>query len=216
MQKSNWDFYWGEQKKLEYWRKPSESVIEFVRNCSSNKQPKVLDLGCGIGRHAVLFAKEGFEVTALDSSEQALEELKNFDLDIEIVEGSYLESIFKRNSFDIIISYNVIYHGFRENFEKAIELCKKYLKPEGILFFTCPTRDDGKYGNGKKVAPHTYKSLNSVHPGDIHYFADEDDIKKIVEEFKVISIDRNDHYWDNNGTKQFSSYWEVIVRNIDG
>ena len=129
MRESNWDFYWGEQKELEHWQKPDESVIEFVRSCNSNKQPKVLDLGCGIGRHAIVFAKEGFDVTALDSSEQALEELENkvnnLNLDIETIEGNYLESIFKPNSFDIIMSYNVIYHGFREDFERAVELCEK-------------------------------------------------------------------------------------------
>ena len=217
MKESNWDSYWGEEKELEHWQKPADSIIEFVKACSSKKHPRVLDLGCGIGRHSLLFAKEGFEVTALDSSEQALGELKNkvekLNLNIEIVKGNYLEPIFKSNSFDIILSYNVIYHGHREDFEKAINLCKKYLETDGILFFTCPTRDDGKYSNGKKVAPHTYETMNSVHPGDIHYFANESDIRQLVEDFSIISLNKNEHYWNNDGTKQFSSYWELIVKN---
>ncbi len=45
MRESNWDFYWGEQKELEHWQKPSESVIEFIKSCNCDKQPKVLDLG---------------------------------------------------------------------------------------------------------------------------------------------------------------------------
>lgn len=220
MGESNWDFYWREQKELEHWQKPADSVIEFVKASNCDKQPKVLDLGCGIGRHAILFTKEGFKVTALDSSEQALEELKSnikkLNLNIEIVKGNYLKSIFQPNSFDIIISYNVIYHGFREDFKRAIELCKTYLKEEGVLFFTCPTREDDKYGSGKKVAPYTYESLNSVHPGDIHYFADGDDIKELVEGLKIKSIKKDEHYWDNDGKKQFSSYWEVIVKNVQG
>lgn len=34
----------------------------------------VLDLGCGMGRHSVFFAKQGFDVTATDISEKGVEE----------------------------------------------------------------------------------------------------------------------------------------------
>jgi len=220
MGKTNWDSYWGKEKDIEHWEKPADLIVKFANNYNPENRPKVLDLGSGIGRHSIVFTKEGFEVTALDNSEEALKKLKksikNMGLNIKIVEGNYLEPIFKPNTFDIIISYNVIYHGFREDFRKAIELCNKYLKSNGILFFTCPTREDDKYGNGKKVAPHTYESMNSVHPGDIHYFADKDDIKDLVEGFKIVSIERDEHYWDNNGKKQYSSYWEVIVKKDQG
>ena len=213
---SNWNNYWRKEQKLQYWQKPEKSVIEFAKNFRGIQMSKVLDLGCGIGRHAIFLAKEGFEVTAFDGSKQALETLeitaRNMNLDIKIVEGNYLYPQFKPCSFDIVISYNVIYHGNRESFNKAIELCHKYLKTEGILFFTCPTREDDKYGNGRKVAPHTYESMNSVHPGDIHYFADEDDLKDLLKGFELISIQKKEHYWDNNGKEQFSSYWEVTAK----
>ena len=29
------------------------------------RKPSVLDLGCGLGRHSILFAKEGFKVTSI-------------------------------------------------------------------------------------------------------------------------------------------------------
>ncbi|MGM0421440.1 MAG: class I SAM-dependent methyltransferase [Bacillota bacterium] len=215
MKDSNWDRYWGEEKKLAHWQRPAKSVVEFMQNRDCNVQPAVLDLGCGIGRHSLLFAREGFTVTALDRSRQALEELKSkadaLELDLKIMEENYLKPIFKPNTFDIIVSYNVIYHGLQEDFQKAIELCRSYLKEGGILFFTCPTRDDGKYGSGKKVAPQTYESLNSVHPGDIHHFISAEDLLDLLVGFKILSLTRDEHHWDNEGTKQFNSYWEVIA-----
>ncbi|MFW5984771.1 MAG: hypothetical protein ACOC4G_09900 [Bacillota bacterium] len=39
-------------------------------------------------------------------------------------------------------------------------------------------------------------------------------IKKLVGNFEIISIDKDEHYWNNEGNKQFSSYWKVIVKNI--
>jgi len=215
MNKSNWDSYWGDEKKLEYWRKPAKSVLQLMSEFNPDIQSKVLDLGCGIGRHTIAFAQKGFNVVALDNSQEGLnelkEEIKKKELSVNIVVGNYLEPIFEKESFDIIISYNVIYHGYKENFKKAAELCKNYLKSKGTLFFTCPTRDDGKYGNGEKVAKNTYRSLNSVHPGDIHYFSDEKDIKEFIHGLKLISLKKNEHYWYNKGEKQFSSYWEVIA-----
>lgn len=216
MNKSNWDLYWGDEKKLEYWQKPARSIIELIVKCDPNIQKKILDLGCGIGRHAIAFAQNGFDVTAVDSSKQALKELNKLKekhgLNITTIIGNYLKPIFNKKSFDIIISYNVIYHGCREDFKNAVELCERYLKPKGILFFTCPSRNDGKYGNGDKVAPNTYKSLNSVHPGDIHYFSNKKDIFDVTGDLKLINLKKNEYFWDNNGEKQLSSYWEVLLK----
>lgn len=215
MEESNWDVYWGSDKNFRYWQKPSEDIMKFMKQCDYRKQRKVLDLGCGIGRHAIAFAKSGFDVTALDHSKKAIEKLKEssmkYGLGIKTVVGNYSQELFNENYFDIILSYNVIYHGSYEEFSDAIELCWRYLKSSGTLFFTCPSRQDGKYGNGEEVAPNTYKSMNSVHPGDIHYFSDEDDLIELTKKFKILLMEKNEHYWDNEGKKQFSSYWKVIL-----
>ena len=42
-----------------------------------SKKGSVLDLGCGIGRHAVALAKKGYYVQAVDNSPALFEETKN-------------------------------------------------------------------------------------------------------------------------------------------
>jgi len=76
--------------------------------------------------------------------------------------------------------------------------------------FTCLTRDDDKYRNGKETAPHTYLSENSVHPGDIHYFSNERDIKDLTDKFDLLSLKRKEHTWMNDGIERFSSYWMSV------
>jgi len=213
---SNWDSHWEEEAKKSYWQEPAKEVIELKGRLDRSKEPDVLDLGCGIGRHSLLFAESGFNVTALDYSQDTLDTLqKKADeegLNIKIIKGSYSEDMFPEESFDLILAYNVLYHGLRDTFNNAVFLIYKWLKPDGLFFFTCPTRRDAKYGNGDEVAENTYRSLNSVHPGDIHYFASEEDIADFLSQFNYYTQNAKEHYWDNKGTEQFSSHWQILAK----
>jgi tellurite methyltransferase len=63
-------FYWG--------RKPSTMalrMLEFIRP-TEDFHPLLLDIGCGEGRDAVHFARLGFRVVGLDSSERGLEKTR--------------------------------------------------------------------------------------------------------------------------------------------
>jgi tellurite methyltransferase len=212
---TRWNSQWETESKHNYWLEPDETVVKLMKKLDKSKIKDVLDLGCGIGRHTLCFAKEGFDVTAVDSSSNALDLLRHkldtLGLHAKVLEGDYSQDLFKEESFDFILAFNVIYHGYRETFKDAIQLIYKWLRPNGSFFFTCPTRRDDKHGNGEPVALNTYKSLNSVHPGDIHYFADESDIIEFLKEFRKTSKNIYEHYWDNKGTKQFGSYWEIFA-----
>ena len=45
-----------------------------VQSLSIKSDSKILDMACGSGRHAVIFAKKGFDVTAVDLSQRLLSE----------------------------------------------------------------------------------------------------------------------------------------------
>ncbi len=210
-----WDSYWGDDANRGYWEKPAASVISLTHSIKNHPIRDVLDLGCGIGRHSIYLARAGFRVTAVDFSPQALDVLgKQADqqgLHINVLPGDYLQDIFPADSFDLVLAYNVIYHGYRETLIKAIDQVYNWLRPQGIFFFTGPTRQDAKYGNGEEAAPNTYRPLNSITPGDIHYFMDEIDIAVFLQRFDHFTRDVEEHYWDNQGVRQFSSYWQITA-----
>ncbi len=214
MSNKNWNEYWGKTSELDYWRIPALEVINFIENQANSTRKKVLDLGCGIGRHSIAFAEKGFDVLAVDQSEIGLNELErisdNYKLNIRTHIGDFNKKLFELSTFDIVISYNVLYHGTKSQFKSSIEYCHDYLKKDGLFFFTCPTRVDGKYGSGEKIEEHTYASLNSVHSGDIHYFSSSNDIDELMSNFEVLSKEKKEHEWINGKVKQFSSYWIVI------
>lgn len=217
MKSKSWEKYWGSSEQLDYWKVPSPEVIKFIEEVKENNlKTSVLDLGCGIGRHAIAFAEEGFYVHAVDFSKEALDQLHKIsimnDLRIQTKIGDYRSTLYENESFEIVLSYNVLYHGSRDEFQKSINKCYDYLKPNGLFMFTCLTREDDKYGSGEMVAPHTYLSENSVHPGDIHYFSNETDIREMLNMFEIISLSKMEHAWEYKGKNRFSSYWIIVAK----
>jgi tellurite methyltransferase len=213
---ATYNAYWKEERNWQFWAQPSEQIINLVKTLDTCRVKDVLDIGCGIGRHALYLAEAGFKVTALDSSEEALNVLrKTVDekkLDIKIVQADYCQDVFKADSFDLVIAYNVIYHGFKEDMKVALDIVHKWLRVDGLLFFTCPSIRDAKYGTGEFMAPHTYRPLKSIHFDDVHFFADSNDISELLSDFKILSRSLDEHYWNNEGARQFSSYWQITAK----
>lgn len=68
MDARDWDRRW-EERAAEPRREPSAVVRSALEGLSP---ARALDLGCGSGRHAVWLAEQGWEVTAVDFSAEAL------------------------------------------------------------------------------------------------------------------------------------------------
>ena len=193
---------------------PDTDVVEFMNEVKQNDNKSVLDLGCGIGRHSILFAQNGFDVTAIDLSENAIKYLLEWAQKTKSrVKASVktIETLLKKNrKFQFILAYNVIYHGKRADVVRILEQMHNILEPGGSLFFTMPSKQDGKYGVGKRVEAHTFHCEKSLHKGDIHYFTDEKDLKQLLKKYQIIRIKKDEYFWLHNGEKQFSSYYKIV------
>lgn len=122
----NWSWENVESQKsfLDWQGMPNEKItseeVSKIENILNIHSPsKMLDIGCGIGRHSIEFAKRGYEVKGIDVAEtylnQAIEKAKILNLNIafEFKRGS---QITERNIYDFAIAY---YHtlGFMDNEE---------------------------------------------------------------------------------------------------
>ncbi len=63
-----WDERWATSEGRADWLVPCPAVSALVPVLKARGTQHVLDLGCGVGRHALLFAEHGFAVEAIDGA----------------------------------------------------------------------------------------------------------------------------------------------------
>lgn len=96
----------------------------------------VLDLGCGPGRHALPLARAGLQVTAVDTSDVLLDQLRQAkdDLDIDIVQAD-MRSFARDGAFDLVIVMWTSFGYFDDEADhrKVLDNIKRSLAPSGQL-----------------------------------------------------------------------------------
>lgn len=94
---------------------PTEDSLNCVLMWKETGYKSVLDLGTGLGRHAICFAKKGLKVSAIDISEYGIKHLQswavNENLEIETQIGDMLSLPYDDKSFDCVFAYHVISHN---------------------------------------------------------------------------------------------------------
>lgn len=202
-----WDAVWQKPESRAYWTEAAPDVLAMVHTYLPEAYPRVLDLGCGLGRHAVAFAVQGFDVSACDVSETAIAHLQEWaqklDVLVEARVASSVEDVYGTDSFDICVSVNVLYHGTRDRFFGGVRLVHKWLRPGGVFYFTCASREDADYNPGREIAANTYE----FEPGHVHYCADKEDLDDALTGFRVEQLHRCEHHWDEG----VSSRWRVLA-----
>ncbi|MDQ3008756.1 MAG: class I SAM-dependent methyltransferase [bacterium] len=98
---------------------------------------KVLDAGCGTGWFSQVAAQKKAKVTSLDIGENLLKEVAK-KCKTKCVVGSIMELPFADNTFDVVISSEVIEHVTDP--VKGISECVRVTKPGGLIIMTTPNR----------------------------------------------------------------------------
>lgn len=114
-----------------------ENISNWILERANKPNMKILDLGCGPGLYAELFAKRGHSVIGVDISENsiqyAIRRAKENRSDIEYLNINYLDLDFE-NQFDLII---LIYLDFcvllPDERDKVLENINKALKKDGLF-----------------------------------------------------------------------------------
>ncbi|MDP2208786.1 MAG: class I SAM-dependent methyltransferase [Bacteroidota bacterium] len=115
---------------------------ELVRSWGDDKSCKILDIGCGTGRHAIELAKRDYKVVGVDLSENMLAKARDnallYGVEVKFVCADARELIFK-NEFDLVIMICEGAFPLMETDEmnyKILQNAAQALKQNGKFIFT--------------------------------------------------------------------------------
>jgi len=100
---------------------------------------RLLDLGCGVGRHAQLLAEKGWNVTGVDASvpsiEFARQEAQDASLSIDFRVGDIRSARLPQNQDIILVAYGTLATFSPAELRRLIDRCRRALAPRGVLVF---------------------------------------------------------------------------------
>ena len=173
---------------------------ELVRLFKENSVEKILDLGCGSGRHVVYLARHGFDVYGFDISPTGIDvarkwlQKENIKADLRVWDMN-ARFPYENNFFDAVVSVQTIHHNTPEKLKKVINEIERVLKMNGIMFVTVPrARDQAK--KFKKIDDRTFVPLDGKEKGLTHFYFNRKTIKQLFSDFDIIDIhiDNWNHY----------------------
>jgi len=182
-----------------YRKRPSGELVSHEDTDSLNQLfqthqvRRILDLGCGDGRHLVYFARQGYEMFGLDSAPTALrlakEWLTNEGLSAQLFCADMSTILLPQKFFDAVICVQTINHQRIEGIRLTIKEIYRVLRPEGWLFLTVSTtRPTGLFRNGIKVEANTYVLLSGHEKGVPHHFFNMEELHKEFSQFEIVNL----------------------------
>lgn len=119
-------------------RSPSILLVEYLPILSKGK---ALDIACGEGRNAIYLARHGYDVDAVDISEEALKKGRETagDLKVNFLAADLEKFRIPEESYDLIINFNYLQRSL-------INSIKSGLKRGGIVIFETYTVEQQAFG----------------------------------------------------------------------
>ena len=145
-------------------------AIKVFKDCGYKK---ILDLGCGYGKHSIYLSQNDFNVTSIDINKQAIEWLEkyidaNHVSNINVIKADINDLPFENDYFDGIICSSVLHHqGLKEIKNSISEMYR--------------------------VEKNTFIGSREGEENIPHYYTDIDELKELFKGFRKIEIFKNEY-----------------------
>ena len=153
---------------------PAKKALKIFQEKNINK---IIELGSGLGRDTIYFAKNSIHVTALDYSPSGIRtineksEKNNLSQNISTKIFDVRKKLpFKNNSIDACFSHMLYCMAFTSNeLENLNNEILRILKPNGINIYTVRHFEDGDYKKGIHRGEDLYENDGFI----VHFFSKE-------------------------------------------
>ena len=191
-QSQHWESNFSNKPEM-FGLNPSLSAKKALKLFQEKKISKIVEIGAGLGRDSIFFAKNSIHTTALDYSPSGIkvinqktnkENLSNyistklFDVREKLpFEDSSVEACYSHMLYCMALTTN--------NLEKLNNEIQRILKPGGINIYTVRHTNDGDFKNGIHIGEDLYENDGFI----VHYFSKEK-ITSLLSGFKNIYLEK--------------------------
>ena len=213
----NWDIVKGDHER--YWQEPAVESYYLINRWFSQDKKDFLDLGCGLGRHTIQFAKAGFRTFGFDLSETSIAKTReyaaNAGVEVDLKMGDMLKLPYSDGSFDCIYCRNVISHTDTAGMRKIVSELKRVLKKGGECYLTLGSKQTWGFQQDWPMVDENKKIRVKDGPenGIPHFYADYDLIQDLFKDFDIVEIFQVEDFVSKSNGVMNSFHWHVLIRN---
>ena len=194
----------------EEWCRKKEGTVEpeitrLAEIFRSKGVRRILDVGCGAGRHVLFFAENGFEVYGFDQSQEAVEQAKKNlaqkKLGASLRVWNMVDPLpYEAGFFDAVLAVRVIHHTYLKNIERIFAELDRVTRVDGFLFLQVPsyeTEIESKPDDpGTRWAePGTLIARSGPEKGVLHHFFKKEELLRNLAKYEIREIHAgSDHY----------------------
>ena len=188
----NWDIVKGDRERR--WQEPAMESYYLVSRWLTQGKKDFLDLGCGLGRHTIQFAKAGFNTSGFDLSETSIKRTGEYaeqaGVKVDLKVGDMLNLPYSDGGLDCIYCRNVISHTDTAGVRKIIAELKRVLKNGGECYLTLCSKQSWGFQQDWPVVDENTKirMVDGPDNGVPHFYADYDLIIDLFKDFEIVKI----------------------------
>ncbi len=205
-----WNQAWQTAEGRAEWLEPEPFVLEMVAPLQAAGVQRVLDLGFGVGRHALLLAKSGFQVDGIDASHNGMTYAQAWaaqeGVTLKLTTGDMARLPYADGEFDAILTWNVIYHGTLDVVQQTLAEIARCLKPQGHLICSLISSRHFMSGKGNEIEPRTFVIPGGGEKEHPHHYFNQEDIDRYFSAFTILRIE------DSTQKKANDYHWHIFAR----
>jgi len=191
-QSQHWEKNFSNKPEM-FGLEPSISAKKALNFFKEKKINNIIELGAGLGRDSIFFAKNNIKIQALDYSSSGIKiinhKIKKNNLSNYISTKLFdvREKLpFKDNSIDACYSHMLYCMALTiDDLQKLNNEIHRILKPNGLNIYTVRHTNDGDYKNGKHIGEDLYENDGFI----VHYFSEEK-VNSLLNGFKNITREK--------------------------
>jgi SAM-dependent methyltransferase len=180
---------------------------EFAQELAPHITPgtKILELGCGVGSDARFFASLGVNVVSTDFSEVVIEQnMSAYGADNLSFEVMDITKPFQHTdkSFDIVYAHLSLHYYDYKVTKAVFREIARVLKGGGMLYFSCKSIHDPKYGEGKEIGPGVFERNGHIR----HFFSLDYTQQLLDKDYEVVKLEEAEGVY-SDGKSAFIHCW---------